>query len=144
MLTERDITLIRVALMLRMDRIKQRIEEGTGLRIEKDHAEYVEHKALLQKLWDMRKALPKEVETKKAVAEAALAGTLLRDEKPSYETALRECLWDFETMVRSELDGSNKAGQHMHDHDIKGQWFKLVTDARNLLNREDNSYWRKD
>lgn len=50
MLTARDITLCRVAMIMRLDKLKA--DGHTGL--------YDEHIALLRKLWDMRRLLPKD------------------------------------------------------------------------------------
>ena len=62
----------------------------------------------------------------------------------AYVTALRACLRDFEWMVESECEyvrTGRHRGQRMRD--CVGQWESLARDARNLLNREDNSYWKK-
>lgn len=56
-LTDREITLIRVSLLLRLDTLKRDMEEGTGLNIEDETRTYEEIKAVMTKLWEMRKEL---------------------------------------------------------------------------------------
>lgn len=61
-----------------------------------------------------------------------------------YETALRGCLHDVQIMLANELEGMRTGryrGPNMRD--CIGQWVSLERDIRNLLNREDNSYWKK-
>jgi hypothetical protein len=58
-----------------------------------------------------------------------------------YETQLRECLRDFAAMVENELQAvqtGKSNGPRMRD--CIGQWRSLCRDARNILNRENNSY----
>lgn len=53
MLTKHELTLIRVALMMRLETIQRDIEEGTGIFIEEDAAAYTEIKNLMAKVWAM-------------------------------------------------------------------------------------------
>ena len=61
-----------------------------------------------------------------------------------YETQLRDCLRDFAAMVENEVEGMQTGkyrGPKMRD--CLGQSIALARDARNILNREDNSYGKK-